>query len=113
VSRRGEEAEALAAEFLARRGLVVIARNYHCRLGEIDLIARDGRTTVFVEVRARSTCGFGGAAGSITAAKRARLTRAARHYLAHLDHEPPCRFDVLLIEGTPPRIEWLRDAFGQ
>jgi putative endonuclease len=113
MNRRGEAAEALAAAFLERKGLAIVARNYRCRLGEIDLVAREGDTTVFVEVRRRASAAFGGAAASITAAKRARLVRAARHYLSRLKTMPPCRFDALLIEGDPPRIEWIRDAFGE
>jgi putative endonuclease len=113
MNRRGEAAEAMAAAFLERKGLNVVARNYRCRLGEIDLVAREGDTTVFVEVRQRASPAFGGAAGSITAAKRARLVRAARHYLSRLKTVPACRFDALLIEGDPPRIEWIRDAFGE
>lgn len=103
----------MAAAFLEQKGLRVIERNYRCRLGEIDLVAREGATTVFVEVRQRSSAAFGGAAASITAAKRQRLLRAARHYLSRLRTLPPCRFDALLIEGDPPRIEWLRNAFGE
>ena len=110
---RGAEAEAMAAAFLERKGLRVVARNYRCRLGEIDLVARDGDTTVFVEVRQRASSAFGGAAASITATKRARLVRAARHYLSKLSRTPACRFDALLIEGDPPRIDWIRDAFGE
>ena len=91
----------------------IVTQNYHCRLGEIDIVARDGATTVFVEVRRRASSAFGGAAASITAKKRARLLRAARHYLSRLQFAPPCRFDALLIEGEPPRIEWVRDAFGE
>jgi putative endonuclease len=113
MNRRGEAAEAMAAAFLERKGLNVVARNYRCRLGEIDLVAREGDTTVFVEVRQRASSAFGGAAASITAAKRARLLRAARHYLSRLKTMPACRFDALLIEGNPPRIEWIRDAFGE
>lgn len=103
----------MAAAFLERKGLQVIERNYRCRLGEIDLVAREGATTVFVEVRQRSSAAFGGAAASITAAKRQRLLRAARHYLSRLQRMPQCRFDAVLIEGDPPRIEWVRDAFGE
>jgi putative endonuclease len=62
---RGAQAEETAARFLAARGLVVIARNYRTRQGEVDLVARDGDTLVFVEVRARSWNAFGGAAGSV------------------------------------------------
>lgn len=109
----GARAEALAAEFLARRGLTIVARNFRTRRGEIDLVARDRDTVVFVEVRQRRSAAFGGAAASITAAKRARLIAAARAYLAALPHEPACRFDAVLIDGaTPPRIDWRRDVFG-
>ena len=94
-------------------GLTIIARNYRCRLGEIDLVARDGSTTVFVEVRKRASSAFGGAAASITSAKRRKLLKAARHYISRLPRVPQCRFDALLIEGEPPRIEWIRNAFGE
>jgi len=107
---RGAAAEALAADFLAARGLTVVARNYRCRSGEIDIVARDRGVLVFVEVRLRSSTAFGGAAASITAAKRARMARAARHYLAHLGREPPCRFDAILLDALDPaRIEWMVD----
>ena len=108
---RGAAAEALAARFLAARGLVIIARNYRCRGGEIDLIARDRDTLVFVEVRLRSSDAFGGARASITAAKRGRLQRAAGHYLARIGREPPCRFDAILLDALDSgRIEWLKDV---
>src|SRR5687768_16598307 len=70
---------------------------YRCRLGEIDLVARDGGTTVFVEVRRRASSPCGGAAASITTAKRLKLLKAARHYLSRLGTMPECRFDALLI----------------
>jgi putative endonuclease len=110
--KRGVEAEAMAAAFLEHEGLKILVRNYRCRLGEIDLVAREGDTTVFVEVRSRGSSAFGGAAASITAAKRQRLLKAARHYISRQGALPQCRFDALLIEGEPPRIEWLRNAFG-
>jgi putative endonuclease len=107
---RGAAAETLAAEFLVKRGVEIIARNYRCRGGEIDLIARDRDMLVFVEVRLRSNAAFGGAAASITVAKRRRLARAAGHYLAKLGREPPCRFDAILLDALDPdRIEWLVD----
>lgn len=106
----GAAGEAIAADFLRSRGLVLLARNYRCRLGEIDLIAGDGDTLVFVEVRLRTSSAFGGAAASIGGANRARMTRAARHYLATLGREPACRFDALLLDALDPaRVEWLRD----
>lgn len=109
----GVDAETMAAAFLEKRGLKIVARNYRCRLGEIDLIARDGATTVFVEVRRRASSQFGGAAASITGTKRLKLVKAARHYLSRLRAVPQCRFDALLIQGEPPEIEWIRDAFGE
>lgn len=106
----GTRAEDLAADHLARRGLRLVVRNFRTRHGEIDLVMRDGETVVFVEVRLRTTARFGGAAGSITAAKRARLVAAAEGYLAQLGREPPCRFDAVLLDGLDPaRITWLRD----
>ena len=113
MNQRGVESEAMAAAFLEGRGLTIVARNYRCRLGEIDLVAREGGTTVFVEVRRRASSAFGGAAASITTAKRLKLLKAARHYLSRLRTMPQCRFDALLIEGEPPRIEWIRNAFGE
>ena len=110
---RGNRAEALAAEYLADRGLRLIARNYSCRLGEIDLILADGAALVFAEVRLRSNREFGGAAASITEAKRQRILLAARHYLSGRP-ERPCRFDVMLLDALDPdRIEWIKDAFGE
>jgi putative endonuclease len=113
MNDRGVHAEIMAAAFLEKQGLTILARNYRCRLGEIDLVAREGATTVFVEVRKRRSSGFGGAAGSITHAKRLKLLNAARHYMSKLRTIPQCRFDALLIEGEPPRIEWIRNAFGE
>ena len=106
----GAAAETLAAEFLRARGLAVVKRNYRCRGGEIDLIARDGATLVFVEVRLRRSSAFGGARASITAAKRRRLKFAAGLFLSGLGREPPCRFDAILLDGLDEaRIEWLKD----
>jgi putative endonuclease len=107
---RGAAAEALAAEFLSSRGLTVLARNYRCRVGEIDIVARDRDAIVFVEVRLRSSAAFGGAAASITAAKRQRMVRAAKHYLTTLPREPACRFDAILLDALDAaHIEWLSD----
>lgn len=106
----GREAESRAAAFLRAQGLNIIERNWHCRFGEIDLVARDGETLVFVEVRARGSRSHGGARGSISAAKRRRLTATASYYLARRRIDEPCRFDALLIEAEG-RIEWIRNAF--
>jgi len=113
MGARGEAAENLAAAFLLRAGLTLVERNFHCRFGEIDVIARDGATLVFVEVRMRTSERFGGAAGSITAAKRARLLRTARLYLAGVARVPACRFDALLVNGNDNSIEWLKNAIAE
>jgi putative endonuclease len=105
---RGAAAEVRAAEFLERHKLQVIERNFRVRGGEIDLICRDGRDVVFVEVRQRARSDYGGAAASITANKQARLIVAARHWLAR-HGEVPCRFDCVLMDGDG--IEWLKNAF--
>jgi putative endonuclease len=109
----GARAEALAAQFLTAHGLTVVTRNFRTRFGEIDLIARDRGVLVFVEVRMRRSARYGGAMASITAAKRARLVRAARGYLAMIGREPPCRFDAIAMRGLDPAtIEWERDVLG-
>jgi putative endonuclease len=106
----GAQAEEMAAAFLAERGLTIVARNFRRRCGELDIVARDGETLVFVEVRLRRNASFGGAAESITAAKRARLTAAAGLYLARLNRAPPCRFDAVLMDALDSaRIRWVRD----
>ena len=109
AQRAGDAAEEYAARFLADRGLAIVARNFRTRHGEIDLIARDRHTLVFVEVRMRTSTGFGGALESITAGKRARIVAAAREYLAGFRREPPCRFDVVTLGG--PQAAWERAAF--
>lgn len=105
----GGGAEDRAARHLAEHGLRILERNYHCRMGEIDLVAAEGATLVFVEVRLRSEASHGGALESISARKRARIVAAANHYLMRLGREPACRFDVVALgEGAPL---WLRGAF--
>ena len=110
--RRGAHAEERAARYLERQGLDILARNFRSRLGEIDLVAREGPTLVFVEVRLRVSRAYGGAQASVDARKQARLVAAARFYLSRLRAEPPCRFDVVTFEDAmaeSPR--WLRGAF--
>ena len=106
----GARAEDLCARLLQGAGLRLLERNWRCRHGEIDLIAEEDGTLVFAEVRMRSGGGFGGAAESLTAAKRERLLAAARLYLSGR-REAPTRFDVFLIEGE--KVQWIRDAFGE
>ena len=105
----GDRGENRAAQFLERHGLRIVARNYRCRMGELDLVALEGAVLVFVEVRMRSAARFGGGAESVDSRKRARLVSAARHYLMRLGREPACRFDVVSLENDAPT--WIRGAF--
>ena len=112
----GDAGEALALAHLERQGLTFVQRNYrvaagpNARGGEVDLILRerDG-TLVFVEVRTRGSAAFGGAAASISASKQRRLVFAAQHFLRRYSTLPPCRFDVVAIEGDS--VQWMRGAF--
>lgn len=106
----GIKVERQAEAYLMRQGLTLTERNFRCRMGEIDLIMRDGATLVFVEVRQRSSRKFGGAVASIDGRKQQKLIAAAHIYLSRLSKWPPCRFDALLIEGDT--VNWIRDAFG-
>jgi len=105
----GGNAEEEAAALLSRHGMRIVARNYRTRFGEIDIIARDGESLVFVEVRLRADSRFGGAAASIGARKRGRIAAAARQFLRQSGSRLPCRFDVVAIEEGEAR--WLRAAF--
>ena len=109
----GEDAEALAAAYLVRRGLQLLARNWRVRGGEIDLVCADGDSLVFVEVRLRRGQAFGGAAASITSAKQRRLIHAARHYLQSYGGDRACRFDAVLLENlSETGLNWVKNAFS-
>lgn len=115
----GAGAEESACNYLLGRGLRLIARNYRCRYGEIDLImgddSADSSTLVFVEVRMRSRTDFGSGAESVDARKQGRILRSAEHYLKrHGSLLARCRFDVVSIHrvGKEHRIDWIRKAFG-
>jgi putative endonuclease len=95
----GRNAEDRAAAFLAAKGFTVVERNFRAKVGEIDVVARDGDEMVFVEVRARASSAFGGAAASVGGGKRRRLVRAARLWLQARGWEGPCRFDVVAVDG--------------
>ena len=112
----GDSAEDRALAHLQQQGLALVCRNYRLAGGprqrgaEVDLILRDrDGTLVFVEVRARRSAAHGGAAGSVSVAKQQRIARAARHYLIGLADLPPCRFDVVAIDGDA--LQWLPAAF--
>lgn len=117
TKRLGDAAEAQALAWLVKAGLKPVEANYRTPGrggGEIDLIMRAADDTlVFVEVRQRSGDNHGGAGASIGAVKQRRIVFAARHYLLRFASPPPCRFDVVLVNGAGPaaRIEWLQAAF--
>ena len=110
----GKIGETLAATELERRGYVVLERRYRRRGGELDIVARDGGTVVFVEVKTRDGRDFGEAAEAVTARKRRRLTLLALDYMArHRLTECACRFDVVSIhmENELPVIQLFQNAF--
>ena len=109
----GAGAEDRAAQVLGAAGLELLQRNYRCRMGELDLVARQGHLLVIAEVRLRSSECYGGAAASITRAKRQRIVRTTRHLLARYPSLQKCsvRFDALLVAGDDGPIEWIKGAF--
>ncbi|HKJ23166.1 MAG TPA: YraN family protein [Gammaproteobacteria bacterium] len=115
MARQGRLAEEFACRFLQRRGLELLARNYYCRRGEIDLVMNDSGCIVFVEVRYRGNPRFGTAAETVDRRKQARLIAAAQHYLQR--HRAaagaPCRFDVISVSpaSSAQPLQWIRDAF--
>jgi putative endonuclease len=113
--RAGDAAEAAACARLEAAGCRILARNVRFREGELDIVADDGGTLVFVEVRMRRGDGFGGAEGSVDAFKQQRVVRAARHFLQQRygarGGVPPCRFDVVTADAEGVR-DWIRNAFS-
>lgn len=109
----GVDTERRVERLLRRAGLRCITRNWRCKGGELDLVMADGGTLVFVEVRRRSRRDRGSGAESLDARKRRRLLLAASRYLQTLRVQPPCRFDVVTVDGPEGQEElrWIRAAF--
>jgi putative endonuclease len=109
----GRAAEDAALRHLERQQLTLVARNYRCRRGEIDLILRHGNVLVFAEVRFRSNPRFGDGSASITRTKRQRIIAAARDFLGSRCRPPwpACRFDVLSVRQPNYQVDWVVDAF--
>ncbi len=107
----GREGEALAADFLRKQKYEVIGANYHCRFGELDLIAKKRELVIFVEVKLRKNDRFGAAADAVTAAKQHKLRQAALSWLASHDCDAPTRFDVIEIYTETGRINHIENAF--
>jgi putative endonuclease len=116
-SRRsfGQEGESAAEQYLRHKGYRIVARNLRSPLGELDLVAEDGRVLVFVEVKARRTGAFGGAIYAVHQRKQEKLIQLAALYLArHHIKDRLCRFDVVLLQGVgtgPAQIEHIQNAF--
>lgn len=110
--QRGRDTENLALEHLQSAGLELVARNFRCRWGELDLIVWDGPILVFVEVRYRQDARFGGAAESVNVHKQRKLIKAAQLFLQQHPQwlDKSARFDIVAIE-EPARIEWIKNAF--
>jgi putative endonuclease len=105
---QGQAGEDRAFAYLLEQGLTLVERNFRCKGGEIDLIMQERGMLIFVEVRKRADSSYGGAAASVTARKQARLILAAHVFLQRYRMPPPCRFDVMAIDGD--RMTWLKNA---
>ncbi len=115
ASSLGRQGEELAGRFLARQGYRLLARNYRTRLGEIDIVAEEGRTVVFVEVKTRRAHDCGHPAEAVTPAKCRQISKAALQFLGETGREgQEARFDVVAVTlplAAPPEIELIRNAF--
>lgn len=110
----GRAAEDAAAALLRAKGMTIVERNFRAKAGEIDLVAKDREDIVFVEVRARASSSFGGAAASVGGAKRRKLIKAARIWIQTRAYTGPCRFDVVAIDaGASEHIPAAFDASGR
>jgi putative endonuclease len=107
----GDEYEARALQYLQANGLTLVKQNWHCGVGEIDLIMRDGTTLVFIEVRKRSSHAYGGALQSIAGGKTNRIRRAVDAYLSQLPRVPDCRVDAVSFEQDD-RPLWTKNVLG-
>jgi len=113
----GANAEQKAFDYLIKKGLKPVTRNYRCKCGEIDLIMRDNNTLVFVEVRFRRSNSFGSAAATVSNSKQQRLRKTAALYLQKQHTVPDCRFDVIGISQTIHGnqssfcVNWIQNAF--
>ena len=101
--------EGAVTEFLKNNGIEIIKRNYYCKLGEIDIIALDGDTLVFIEVKYRKNANYGRATEVISATKQKKIIKTAKYYLMCNNTDRKIRFDVVGITGN--EIEWIQNAF--
>lgn len=113
----GAIAEQQACDLLRQHGLKIRTLNYRTKRGEIDIIAEDNDTLVFVEVRLRSNSAYGSPEESITRHKQQRILYASQHFLQkeNINDSRPCRFDTICLtdhNGSPADVQWIKDAFG-
>ncbi len=111
---KGKLSEQAALEFLQRHGVQILCRNFRCPIGEIDLIGRDGKTIVFIEVKSRFGTGYGLPQELVSDFKQKRLTRLAEWYLkSHRLENQPARFDVVAVTwvADKPELTWIPNAF--
>jgi len=111
----GQSGEETVARYLEKKGYTILIKNYRCKIGEIDIIARDGVDLVFIEVKTRSSLAYGSPAAAVTARKQRQISRAAQWYLAEQQlFDSPARFDVISIlrgETYQQQIEHINNAF--
>jgi putative endonuclease len=109
----GTTYEQVAAEYLKQQGYVILEHNYRCRTGEIDIIAKEGRTLCFVEVKYRTNRGCGSPLEAVNRQKQRKILGVARYYMMchHLTMDTECRMDVVAIEGE--KMILIRNAFGE
>jgi putative endonuclease len=110
----GEKGETIAERHLKKKGYKILERNYRTKLGEIDIIAKDKKTIVFVEVKTRRSWQFGNPKGAVTPAKQRKISMVALQYLKTIDRRNSrARFDVVAITATrdTPQIEIIKNAF--
>ncbi len=126
TKKLGQQIESLVCDYLRRQKLKLIARNYRCRLGEIDLIMQDQSTLVFIEVRYRQHGNFGSSLESVTLIKQHKIIKTAEYYLLshQLSEKMACRFDVVGVKPSteklaniskldPAQVEWIKNAFSR
>ena len=109
---RGEKSEQQACHYLLAQGLQLIEKNFQCKQGELDLIMRDDKTIVIVEVRYRQSNKYGGALESITKKKQSRIIASTEYYLLKNKINSPIRFDVVAMSGDRD-INWIKNAFQE
>lgn len=112
----GDKHEQLACQFLEGQGLTILQQNFHSRGGELDIIAQDANTLVFVEVKYRKKKDYGGAISAVSNSKQEKIRRTAQYFMQQAalnEYNTACRFDVIAIEGFGDKAEfnWLKNAF--